>query len=146
MVKTEMYAIERKISDEDLNRLIKSLERSTRILKKLLFIRYRYDGDKGVGFKSYIHYILGGCNNASIGECIPKSRGSPARTRIVRRFGETSENKWKEFVRLGKRSNVEIYFTGLRRTMLEAINSVRSVYPGQGYSLKRIHFCQFEEV
>ena len=45
MVKTEMYAIERKISDEDLNRLIKSLERSTRILKKLLFIRYRYDGD-----------------------------------------------------------------------------------------------------
>jgi putative transposase len=45
MAKTEMYAIERKISDDDLNRLIKSLERSTRILKKLLFIRYRYDGD-----------------------------------------------------------------------------------------------------
>jgi hypothetical protein len=45
MVKTEMYAIERKISEDDLNRLIKSLERSTRILKKLLFIRYRYDGD-----------------------------------------------------------------------------------------------------
>ena len=45
MVKTEMYAIEREISAEDLNRLIKSLERSTRILKKLLFIRYRYDGD-----------------------------------------------------------------------------------------------------
>ena len=45
MVKTEMYAIERKISDDDLNRLIKSLERSTRFLKKLLFIRYRYDGD-----------------------------------------------------------------------------------------------------
>jgi hypothetical protein len=39
MVKTEMYAIERKISDDDLNRLIKSIERSTRILKKLLFIR-----------------------------------------------------------------------------------------------------------
>ena len=27
------------------NRLIRNLERGTRILKKLLFIRYRYDGD-----------------------------------------------------------------------------------------------------
>ena len=45
MVKKEMYPIERKMTDDDLNRLIKSLERSTRILKKLLFIRYRYDGD-----------------------------------------------------------------------------------------------------
>ena len=27
------------------NRLIRSLERGTRILKKLLFIRHRYDGD-----------------------------------------------------------------------------------------------------
>jgi hypothetical protein len=32
MVKGEMYAIERKISDVDLHRLIKSLERSKRIL------------------------------------------------------------------------------------------------------------------
>ena len=30
---------------DHLNRLIRSLERGTRILKKLLFIRYRYDGD-----------------------------------------------------------------------------------------------------
>ena len=27
------------------NRLIRSLERGTRILKKILFIRHRYDGD-----------------------------------------------------------------------------------------------------
>ena len=40
-----MYAIERKMSDDELNRLIRGLERSTRILKKLLSIRYRYDGD-----------------------------------------------------------------------------------------------------
>ena len=33
------------MSDYDLNRLIKSLERSTKVLKKLLFVRYRYDGD-----------------------------------------------------------------------------------------------------
>jgi len=45
MVKTEIYPIERKMSNDDLNRLIKSLERSTKVLKKLLFIRYRYDGD-----------------------------------------------------------------------------------------------------
>ncbi|MEM0135209.1 MAG: helix-turn-helix domain-containing protein, partial [Thermoplasmatales archaeon] len=45
MVKSEMYHIERKMSDDDLNRLIKSLERSTKVLKKLLFIRFRYDGD-----------------------------------------------------------------------------------------------------
>ena len=30
---------------DHLNRLIRSLEKHTRILKKLLFIRYRYDGD-----------------------------------------------------------------------------------------------------
>ena len=45
MVKTEIYPIEQKMSNDDLNRLIRSLERSTKVLKKLLFIRYRYDGD-----------------------------------------------------------------------------------------------------
>ena len=45
MVKTEMYRIERKMPEDDLKRLIRSLERSTKILKRLLFIRYRYDGD-----------------------------------------------------------------------------------------------------
>jgi len=45
MVKTEMYLIERKMTDDDLNRLIKSLERSMKVLKRLLFIKYRYDGD-----------------------------------------------------------------------------------------------------
>ena len=44
MVKTEIYPIERKMGNDDLNRLIRSLERSTKVLKKLLFIRYRYDG------------------------------------------------------------------------------------------------------
>ena len=63
MVKTEMYPIERKMSDEDLNRLIKSLERSARVLKKLLFIRYRYNGDsvesasKKIGITKMIGYL-----------------------------------------------------------------------------------------
>ena len=33
------------MDEDDLNRLIKSLERSTKVLKRLLFIRYRYNGD-----------------------------------------------------------------------------------------------------
>ena len=45
MVKTEIYRIERKMPEDDLKRLIRSLERSTKMLKRLLFIRYRYDGD-----------------------------------------------------------------------------------------------------
>jgi transposase len=45
MVNVERYHIERKMTIEDLNRIIRSLERSTRVLKRLLFIRYRYDGD-----------------------------------------------------------------------------------------------------
>ena len=44
MVKTEMYPIERKMAEDDLNRLIRSLERSTKVLKRLLFVKYRYDG------------------------------------------------------------------------------------------------------
>lgn len=45
MVKKDMYPLERKVNDEDLNRLIRSLERGTRILKNLLFMQHRYDGD-----------------------------------------------------------------------------------------------------
>ena len=45
MVNVERYHIERKMTVDDLDRLIRSLERSTRVLKRLLFIRYRYDGD-----------------------------------------------------------------------------------------------------
>ncbi|MHB1622713.1 MAG: IS630 family transposase [Cuniculiplasma sp.] len=45
MVNIERYHIEKKMDERDLDRLISSLERSTRILKRLLFIRYRYNGD-----------------------------------------------------------------------------------------------------
>ena len=45
MARKEVYAIERKLSEEELNRLIRSLERSANVLKKLLFVRYRYNGD-----------------------------------------------------------------------------------------------------
>lgn len=45
MVKPEIYRIERKMPEDDLKRLIMSLEGSTKMLKRLLFIRYRYNGD-----------------------------------------------------------------------------------------------------
>ena len=63
MTKKEMYPIERKMSEDDLNRLIKSLERSTKMLKRLLFVKYRYDGDsveeasKRIGITKMIGYV-----------------------------------------------------------------------------------------
>ena len=63
MAKKEMYPIERKMTEDDLNRLIKSLERSTKMLKRLLFVKYRYDGDsveeasKRIGITKMIGYI-----------------------------------------------------------------------------------------
>ena len=63
MARKEVYAIERKLSEEELNRLIRGLERSVKVLKKLLFVRYRYAGDsvdeasKKVGVTKMIGYI-----------------------------------------------------------------------------------------
>ena len=63
MAKKEMYPIERKMTEDDLNRLIKSLERSTKMLKRLLFVKYRYDGNsveeasKRIGITKMIGYI-----------------------------------------------------------------------------------------
>jgi putative transposase len=45
MVKTEMYPIARLLPVEELDRRIKSIEKDVRVLKRLYFVRYRYDGD-----------------------------------------------------------------------------------------------------
>jgi len=45
MVKTEMYPIETKMSMDELNKRIKSLEKNVKVLKRLYFVRYRYSGD-----------------------------------------------------------------------------------------------------
>ena len=63
MAKKEMYPIERKMDEDDLNRLIKSIERSTKMLKRLLFVKYRYDGNsveeaaRRIGITKMIGYI-----------------------------------------------------------------------------------------
>ena len=45
MAKPEQIFIQRHLSIEDLNQMIKSLERDTRVLKRLYFIKFRYQGD-----------------------------------------------------------------------------------------------------
>jgi putative transposase len=62
MVKTEMYPIVRLVPVEELDRRIRSLEKDTRVLKRLYFVRYRYDGDsveeasKKVGVTKMVGY------------------------------------------------------------------------------------------
>ena len=50
-----------------------------------------------------------------------RSRGSPSRAKIVGQIKRTSEKEWKRSADYGKRWNVEIYFSGLKRTMGEVI-------------------------
>ena len=57
-----------------------------------------------------------------------KRRRSSSRSKIVRQIRMTSEQEWKESVDYGKRWNVEIYFSGFKRTMGEVIKAVRPDY------------------
>ena len=50
-----------------------------------------------------------------------KSSGSSSRSKTVRQIKRTSEKEWKKSLDYGKRWNVEIYFSGLKRTMGEII-------------------------
>ncbi len=45
MGRRETIPVQRKISAEELEQRIKTLEKDTRVLKRLYFIRYRYQGD-----------------------------------------------------------------------------------------------------
>ncbi|MGV8129028.1 MAG: helix-turn-helix domain-containing protein, partial [Methanolinea sp.] len=45
MTKPEQIQIQRHLSIDDLDQRIKSLERDTRVLKRLYFIKFRYQGD-----------------------------------------------------------------------------------------------------
>ncbi|MEM0136311.1 MAG: IS630 family transposase, partial [Thermoplasmatales archaeon] len=45
MGRRETIPVQRKMSAEELEQRIKTLEKDTRILKRLYFIRYRYEGD-----------------------------------------------------------------------------------------------------
>ena len=45
MGRKETIQVQRKMSAEDLEQRIKTLEKDTRVLKRLYFIRFRYEGD-----------------------------------------------------------------------------------------------------
>ena len=93
-------------------------------------------GDKGYDSKSIYNTfgentIIPPRKNAST-----RSRGSPSRARIVRQIRRTGEREWKEAVDYGKRWHVEIYFSGLKRTMGEVIKANRPDYIVQEIALK----------
>lgn len=41
----QKYPIEKKMSMDELNKRIKSLEKNVKVMKRLYFIKYRYSGD-----------------------------------------------------------------------------------------------------
>jgi putative transposase len=44
MARPEEIAIEKRLTFQDLERQIRTLEKDTRVLKRLYFVRYRYEG------------------------------------------------------------------------------------------------------
>ncbi|OWP56270.1 MAG: hypothetical protein B2I17_06720 [Thermoplasmatales archaeon B_DKE] len=93
-------------------------------------------GDKGYDLKA-IFNAFGSNTIIPLGKSAStRSHGSPARARIVKLFKKISEKEWKESVQYEKRGNVEIYFSGLNRTMGEANNAARPDYIAQEIALK----------
>jgi transposase len=93
-------------------------------------------GDKGYDSKSIYNMfghdaVIPPRRNAS-----SHIRGSPAIAKVVRKIRKMSEKAWKESVDYGKRWNVEIYFSGLKRTMGEITNANRPDYIAQEIALK----------
>ena len=63
MVKTEMYPIQKKLTYEELNKRIRYIEILIKILDRLYFVRYRYNGDsveeaaRKVGVTKRVAYV-----------------------------------------------------------------------------------------
>ena len=93
-------------------------------------------GDKGYDSKAIFNDFGSATIIPQWKKASTRSRGSPARVRIVRRIRKTFEKEWKESVQYGKRWNVEIYFSGLKRTMGEVIKAVSPEYIVQEIALK----------
>ena len=100
----------------------------------------RIFGDRGYDSK-YIYNMFG--YNAVIPprkNASTKSRGSPARARIVRYIKKNSMEQWKENNSYGKRWLVEIYFSGLKRVMSEVIKAKKIEYIIQELALKVVNY------
>ena len=107
-----------------------------KILENLRGKVNRIFGDKGYDSKSIYNIFREDAMIPTKNNAFSKSRGSPARARIVRRIRRTWENEWKDSVNYGKRWNVEIYFSGLKRTISKVIKAVRPDYIAQEIALK----------
>jgi hypothetical protein len=71
-----------------------------------------------------------------MGNASSQTRGSSSRASMDRQIRKTSERSGRESVDYGRRWNVEIYFSGLKRTMGEIIKAVRPDYIAQEIALK----------
>ncbi len=107
-----------------------------KILKSIKDRIGRIFGDKGYDSKRIFNDFGSRTLTPPRKNASSQSRGSPSRTRVVRQIRRTSEKEGKESVEYGKRWNVEIYFSGLKRTMGEVIKAVKPEYIVQEIALK----------
>jgi hypothetical protein len=88
-------------------------------------------GDKGYDSKDIYNYL----SENGIEAIIPpkknattRSRGSPARARLVREIKRIGEEEWKKAVNYGKRWLIEIFFSGLKRVVGEIVRAKKDEY------------------
>ncbi len=120
----------------------KLLEKVARSLKSLL-------GDKAYDSRG-IHNLL---SDAGVKAIIPprknastQAKGSPARARVVRRVRKIGEDQWKKENEYGRRWLVEIYFSGLKRTMGEVIKATRPDNIAQEIAMKVVWYNEMRHM
>ncbi|MGC8619499.1 MAG: IS5 family transposase [Thermoplasmata archaeon] len=91
-------------------------------------------GDKGYDSKEIYNYL----SSKGIEAIIPpkknattRSRGIPARAKLVREIKKIGEEEWKKTVNYGKRWLIEIFFSGLKRIVGEIIRAKKDEYKFQ---------------
>lgn len=74
------------------------------------------------------------------------ARGSPSRARIVRQIRNKGEDRWKRENDFGRRWIVEIFFSGLKRTMGEIIKAVKSDNIAQEIAIKVVFYNEMRHM
>lgn len=97
-----------------------------------------------------IHNILNGRNAKAI---IPpgknastQARDSPSRAKIVSQVRGTSEEQWKRENDYGKRWIVEIYFSGLKRTVGEVIKAMQPGHIAREITMKTVWYSEMRHM
>lgn len=120
----------------------KLLEKVAGRLKKLF-------GDKAYDSKG-IHNLL---SRLGVKAAIPprknastQARGSPARARIVRQVRKIGEDQWKKENGYGRRWLVEIFFSGLKRTMGEVVKARKPDNIAQEIAMKVVWYNEMRRM